>query len=52
MSEKKIIGIRYHYDDHTSEYINSVSDLSAISFISFDWFYAALTKLRLYMKGN
>ena len=34
MSEKKIIGIRYHYDDHTSEYI---TDLSTTSVINFNW---------------
>ena len=52
MTKKKIIGIRYHYNDHTNEYVNSVSDLSATSILSFSWFYAALTKLRVYMKGN
>jgi len=34
MSEKKIIGIMYRYDDHTSEYI---TDLSTTSVINFNW---------------
>tara|TARA_R110000787_G_scaffold188333_1_gene300131 strand:+ start:359 stop:541 length:183 start_codon:yes stop_codon:yes gene_type:complete len=47
---KKIIGIRYHYDNHTSEYIDSVSDLSATSVISFRWFNTALTKLSILLQ--
>ena len=52
MTKKKIIGIRYHYDDHTSEYVHSVSDLSATSIISFRWFSTALTKFKNYWKKN
>jgi len=37
MTKKKIIGIRYHYNDHTNEYVNSVSDLSTTSVFEFNW---------------
>ena len=37
MTKKKIIGIRYHYSDHTSEYVDSVSEISATSVINFNW---------------
>tara|TARA_R110000823_G_scaffold128084_1_gene255705 strand:- start:12 stop:167 length:156 start_codon:yes stop_codon:yes gene_type:complete len=49
---KKIVGIWYRYDDMTIDYVDSVSEISATNVISFDWFYAALTKLKFFMKGN
>tara|TARA_R110000751_G_C13636983_1_gene466491 strand:- start:149 stop:313 length:165 start_codon:yes stop_codon:yes gene_type:complete len=53
MNEKrKLKSIIYRYDNMQTEYVDSVSEISATNFISFDWFYAALTKLKFFMKGN
>ena len=49
---KKITSIIYRYDDGSIEYVDSVTEISATSVLSFRWFNTALTKLKLYMKGN
>lgn len=54
---KKIVGIWYRYDDMTIDYVDSVSEISATSILSFSWFNTALTKLlhfvsSIFMKGN
>ena len=48
---KKIVGIWYRYDDMTIDYVDSVSEISATSVISFRWFSTALTKLNFLYKG-
>ena len=45
---KKIVGIWYRYDDMTIDYVDSVSEISATSVISFRWFNTALTKFKGY----
>lgn len=45
---KKITSIIYRYDDGSVEYVDSVSEISATSLISFCWFNATLTKLKNY----
>jgi hypothetical protein len=52
MSKKTITSIIYRYNDGSVEYVDSVSEISATSVISFRWLDTALTKLKLYMKGN
>ena len=45
---KKITSIIYRYDDGSVEYVDSVSEISATSVISFSWFSTALTKFKGY----
>ena len=49
---KKLTGIIYRYSDGTVEYVDSVSEISATSVLSFRWFDTALIKLKTYMKGH
>lgn len=49
---KKITSIIYRYDDGSVEYVDSVSEISATSVISFRWFSTALTKFKNYWKKN
>ena len=52
MTKKTITSIIYRYDDGSIEYIDSVSEISATSVISFRWFSTALTKLKSFLKGH
>ena len=51
MSKKTITSIIYRYNDGSVEYVDSVSEISATSVISFRWFSTALTKLNFLYKG-
>ena len=49
---KKITSIIYRYDDGSIEYVDSVTEISATSVISFRWLNTALTKLCFLYKGD
>lgn len=49
---KKLTSIIYRYNDGSVEYVDSVSELSATSILSFCWINTALTKLKTIMKGT
>jgi len=49
---KKLISIIYRYNDGSVEYVDSVSEISATSVLSFLWIGLALNKIKYWIKNN